>query len=189
MTYEFKDKRCWRLWEAASPKGDRHMAAFAWRESPIGLERAWSRACNGKDADGCDKLLSACLKAASAQSAYRKSRLAFGERIPRPRGVAVWVNAGAWAEELEATGSSGEPVKNVTCQHCDAPMVHAAYRTCARHAPIHEDDSWREMLIRSRMRELEAWREQYQKQEETAIDFYRRVARGGFRRLMEKRRS
>ena len=182
--YEFKDKRCWRLWEAAAPKGDRHMAAFAWRESPGTLERAWAKACSGLDDDGKDKLIAACLKAGETQAAYRKTRLAAGERLPRPRGIAVWINAGGWAEDTEdVRGPTGEaPVSR--CHHCDEPAVHTYYGTCARHTPIPEQDSWREMLVRARMRELEAWREQEQKPDETAQQFYRRVARKGWRQFM-----
>ena len=186
MSYEFKDKRCWRIWEAASPKGDRHLAAFAWRESPAGLERAWSKACQGKDPDEKDKLLSSCLRAAKAQGAYRQQRLAAGERLPRPRGVAVWLNAAGWAEEVEAAGSAGRTVENATCQYCDAPMVHAHYRTCSRHTPIPEGYSaWLETERRAKLRMIDSWKAKAQEEGESDRDFYKRMARSHWRKWKE----
>ena len=187
VTHEFKDKRCWQLWQAAAPKGERHLAAFAWRESPIGLERAWAKACNGRSDDDRDLLLAQCLRAGEKQAAYRRSRLSAGERLPRPRGIAVWVNAGAWAEELEVASSSGEPVKASSCQHCEAPMVHAHFGTCARHTPIPEGHSaWLETRMRSMDADVKRWKMANQQPGESDTEAYKRLARIHWRKWRER---
>ena len=185
--YDFKDRRCWRLWQEAQPKGQAHYGAFAWRESPAGLERAWSKVTAGKTAEEVEALLLSCLNAAGAQTAYREAQLKAGERLPRPRGIAVWVNAGGWAEEVGSKRvGSPDPVDVQTCRYCSDPIVHAAYGTCAFHCPIPEPDSWRETLMRAREREVKAWMAEHKEPEETPVEFYRRVARIGWRKMKEK---
>lgn len=185
--YEFADRRCWRIWQAAKPKGDRHLAAFAWRESPASLERAWAKLANGKEDEALDRMLAQILTAADQQTAYRQSRINAGERLHRPRGIAVWLNAGGWAEEIgQPAGSPAREAPTKSCKHCSDPIVHAPYGTCARHTPIPEGQAWIETLVRSRMRELESWREEAQRPDETSVQFYVRAARVNWRKMVKK---
>ncbi len=187
MSYQFKDKGCWRLWEAASPKGDRHLAAFAWRESPAGLERAWTKACQGKDDIDRDALLSECLAAGESQSAYRRAQLRAGEKLCRPPGIAVWVNKGGWAEETVDPGDSRpEQRKVINCKYCDDPATHGEYGTCNKHTPIHEDQAWRELMVRARMRQLMAWRDEHKEEGESDSKFFTRIARWKWSKIKER---
>ena len=187
MSYQFKDTRCWRLWEAASPKGQRHIASFAWREGPATLERAWSKACQGKSDLDKDALLTECLVAASSQNAYRRAQIKAGEKLFRPPGIAVWVNKGGWAEDIVQPGDSRPERREVMdCKYCDQPATHAEYGTCSKHTPIHEDQAWKELLVRARMRTLIAWRDEHKDEAEPDSKFFARVARWKWSKVKER---
>ncbi len=184
--YQFQLPGAERLWNKASPKGEANLGAFAWREAPAALDKAWAKAIKGKDEGAATQLLAVCLGAADTQSAYRSRRLQLGDKLGRPPGIAVWVNKGGWAEEIVETSRPAAASSAATCQYCDEPLAHGHFGTCARHTPVSEDQAWSETLIRSRMRELLAWEKKHKKPDETANEFFRRVARFGWKKWKAK---
>ena len=121
-SFEFKDDRCRQLYEAAYPKG--HIRGFAWRESPKTLDNAWNRDTKGKTPEDKDELLKTCLLAGEAQTKYRIEQEKAGERLCRPKGIAVWFNAGDYFAEIGSHAELKEKAHQAECavDGCSLPV-------------------------------------------------------------------
>ena len=87
----------------ASPSGEKHKTAFAWREDPARLDKFWTQKTRGYTDEQKQDFLKMIWLSADAQEKDRTARQTHGERLPRPKGIAVWFNAGAWANGLESS--------------------------------------------------------------------------------------
>ena len=114
-SYQFSDDRCKQLFEAAYPV--KHFKGFAWRESPQTLDNHWKRATSGKTPAEKDELLKVCLLAGEAQTKYRMEQEKHGERLHRPKGIAVWFNSGSYYDDIGSHAELKEKSEAKKC-HC-----------------------------------------------------------------------
>lgn len=123
-SYTFTDDRCRKLFMAAYPV--KHMVGFAWRESPKTLDNHWNRAVSGKTPEEKDEILKVCLLAGEAQSQYRMAQDKAGEKLYRPKGIAVWFNSGSQYDEISSFAALQERSAAKICivEGCSEP-VHA----------------------------------------------------------------
>jgi len=85
--YSFTTPEAQTLWDRSSPKGDKHKAAFAWRESPAGVDRAVNKIVRPMKDEQVKIWLADCLVSADIQSRYRGEQQKAGERLCRPKGL------------------------------------------------------------------------------------------------------
>jgi len=122
--FNFTSPEAQALWDRASPTGDKHKTAFAWRESPAAVDRAVTKVIRNMVDEQRAMWLADCLNAGEIQSRYRGEQLKAGERIGRPKGLAVWVNSGDWASEVGSTSELKQKQNDSRCR-CGQPVTHA----------------------------------------------------------------
>jgi len=133
MAYIFEDPHCQTIWDLAQPKGDKHLTAFAWRENPASLERAWKRATVRKSEEEKSALIQEIKLSAQAQNRYRRELKTTGHKLVRPKGISVWINSGSWAEEIGSHSELREKAKAEKCK-CGEPatLLHNSKWSCSR---------------------------------------------------------
>lgn len=122
-SYNFTTEEAKRLWNRASPKGNSHKAAFAWRESPAGVDRTVSRIIRPMTKDQAKEWIDDCMLSADIQSRYRGEQIKAGDSIGRPKGLAVWLADGDWGAEIGSTGELKQKQNAKTCK-CGKPVQH-----------------------------------------------------------------
>lgn len=120
-SYIFEDDRALSLWDRASPGGQNHWNAFSWRESPGGVDRAWNKIVKKMTDQQKDDLLANCFTSAEIQARDRKRRSDGGERLPRPVGLAVWLNDGRWGNEVESASEKPKQAQDACGGSKDRP--------------------------------------------------------------------
>jgi len=127
--YSFTTPEAQTLWDRSSPKGDKHKAAFAWRESPAGVDRAVNKIVRPMKDEQVKIWLADCLVSADIQSRYRGEQQKAGERLCRPKGLAVWLNDGGWGEDVGSTSELKQKQSGSKCK-CGKPVAHAKTGEC-----------------------------------------------------------
>jgi len=117
FSFEFKSPLCAKLYALALPKG--HMHSFSWREGNKGLDKSWEAWTKGWDQEKKEDFYAHLERAAIEQTRYRKKQLDGGEKLGRPRGIAVWFNACGWDDEIKSV--SDKPTKKIgsKCANCN----------------------------------------------------------------------
>lgn len=118
-SFDFTSEAAKKLWERASPKG--HKTAFAWRESPAGVDRAVTKVIRPMNEEQIEIWLADCMLSADIQSRYRGEQIKAGESLGRPKGLAVWVNDGDWGVEIGSTGELKQKQNEKNCK-CGKPV-------------------------------------------------------------------
>jgi len=119
IKFEFSDNYIYRLYEKAKPKN--HYTAFAWREGAETLDKAWKRKTAKYSDKQKDDFIKMMVLAADAQEKDRIARQKAGEKLHRPKGVAVWFNAGSWADEIAST-QEAHKASLITCLWCPSEV-------------------------------------------------------------------
>ena len=163
-SYPFKDDRCRKLYEAAYPT--KHYKGFAWKESPKTLENHWTKETRGKTEKEKDELLKTCLLAGEAQTKYRIEKERSGESLHRPRGIAVWFNAGDYYSEIGSHAELKEKAASKICIVDGCSEVSDIVDKAGRHYCCHHycyDESGR---LRSNLGLVKEMRAHYKKHKE-----------------------
>jgi len=131
--YQFSDTRCKQLFDAAYPV--KHMKGFAWRESPKTLDNHWKRDTAGKTPAEKDELLTVCLLAGEAQTKYRMAQEKAGEKLYRPKGIAVWFNAGGYYDDIGSHAELAEKADAKICsvEGCESAVLGSRFDVCEHH--------------------------------------------------------
>ena len=139
-SYNFTTPEAQKLWDRASPVGDKHKAAWAWRENPAAVDRAWTKATRKLNEEQVGVLFADCMISAEIQSRYRGEQIKTGERLGRPVGLAVWINNGKWCDEVGSTSELKQKQESKICstQGCERPIHGPSFLCCQDHLP----DSW-----------------------------------------------
>ena len=144
--YQFSDGRCRQLFMAAYPV--KHMKGFAWKESPKTLDNHWKRETSGKTTAEKDELLKVCLLAGEAQTKYRIAQEKAGERLFRPKGIAVWFNAGGYYDDIGSHADLTEKVESKICciDGCQYPALGSRFIHCEHHYQFTKQGRLRDRL-------------------------------------------
>ena len=129
MAYDFTDKRAERLYYRASAKG--HYTAFAWREDPARRESHWKKVIRIKTEEQIEALMKKIFLAAEAQERYRKAQQKSGVKLWRPKGIAVWIKAGSWGDDIGSHSELKIKAEPKKCRKCGIRnIVLAPYKLC-----------------------------------------------------------
>ena len=152
--YNFKHDRAARLYSAAQPKG--HITAFAWREEPARLDKFWGTYTKGMSEEDQDELLKSCILAGDAQTRYRKDQQTAGDRLVRPKGIAVWFNAGGWGEEIGSHADLKQKHEGKYCSVEGCPdLTHGPrFEYCAHHLNFTIDGKFKDVMMAEELREF-----------------------------------
>lgn len=139
-SYNFTTPEAQQLWDRASPVGDKHKAAWAWRENPAAVDRAWTKATRKLNEEQVGVLFADCMVSAEIQSRYRGEQIKTGKHLGRPVGLAVWINNAKWCDEVGSTSELKKKQVAQICstQGCGKPVHGDKFQVCQDHLP----DSW-----------------------------------------------
>lgn len=162
--YNFSNHYCFKLWELASPAEDKYIHAFAWREKPALLERAWSSA-TAKVSYAEEKILyDQIVLAAEAQERYRKQCLEKRQDIKRPPGIGSWINNGDWGMDIGSHADT-KPVELGVCSvsGCQSTVHGPRFKVCAHHLV---NTAQQKEVVKASLRRLDLMPKENQSREE-----------------------